>query len=133
MQADLLRGYGGAAEPSAGRRVLARPLHDADNPPQSGPEGSVTLGQDGSAAAFVPAQRALAWQLVSPQGDPVVRERVWTSTQPGEIRVCGSCHAANETDQAGAPPPTNTPQALVALLAWWKGEQSRLFADGFEN
>ena len=133
FQADLLRGYGGVAEPYPGRRPLARPLHDAQNPPfAGGPASAVKLGLDGSAAAFVPARRALAWQLTSPAGEPIVRERVWTSTQPGEIRVCTSCHGINTSDQAGAPPPQNTPQALIALLEWWKGEQARLFSNGFE-
>lgn len=133
FQADLLRGYGGVDQPYPGRRPLARPLHDAENPHAGGPESAVKLGLDGSAAAFVPAQRALAWQLVSPEGEPIVRERVWTSTQPGEIRVCTSCHGINGTDQAGAPPPQNTPQALIDLLDWWKSARDELFADGFES
>lgn len=133
FQADLLRGYGGVAQPQPGRRPLARPLHDAANPPADGVDGGVRVALDGSAAAFVPAQRALAWQLLSPQGDPVVRERVWTSTQPGEIRVCTSCHGINTADQAGKSPPQNTPQALIALLQWWKGEQATLFHDSFED
>jgi hypothetical protein len=133
FQADLLRGYGGTAEPQAGRRPLARPLHDAANPPADGVEGGVRVATDGSAAAFVPARRALAWQLLSPAGDPVVRERVWTSTQPGEVRVCTSCHGLNTSDQAGQPEPQNTPQALIELLGWWKQQGATLFRDGFET
>ena len=134
MQADQLRGYGGAQTPDAGRRVLARPLHDAKNLPVAKPAGAVRLGLDGSAAAFVPAGRALAWQLTAPDGEPVVRERVWTSTQPGEVRVCTSCHGINTHDQAGQPAPTNTPQALIDLLQWWRQHDGdALFANGFQT
>ncbi|MCU0864515.1 MAG: hypothetical protein MUC36_12015 [Planctomycetes bacterium] len=125
FQADLLRGRGGVSSPDVGRRVLARPLHDpaavAAMPLQSsGPAGSVAIGSDGSMAAFVPAQRALSWQLTSPAGTPVVRERYWLTFQPGEIRVCASCHGLNSADQQNQLEPTNTPLALVELLRHWQ-------------
>ncbi|MCB0333524.1 MAG: hypothetical protein KDD55_08495, partial [Bdellovibrionales bacterium] len=41
--------------------------------------------------------------------------------QPGEVRVCTSCHGINSLDQAGNTPPENTPLALAELLSWWKG------------
>jgi hypothetical protein len=42
-----------------GRRVLARPIASALNPPEpAAPSGAVKLGDDGSMAAFVPARRA---------------------------------------------------------------------------
>ena len=122
-QGDLLRGIGGTANPQPGRRVLAQPLHDgmSANPLHpGGPPGSVAIAPDGSSAAFVPARRALSWQLTAPDGTPVVRERYWLSFRPGEIRACGSCHGANLRDQAGQLPPQNTPQALVALLDHWE-------------
>lgn len=114
-----LRGYDGA-----GRRGLPVPLDEAlefnlDN--LSGPEGSVEIFPDGSAAAFVPARRAMSWQMTSPAGVPVVRERYWLTFQPGEIRMCASCHGVNTDDQAGASAPTNAPEALRALLQKWKG------------
>ena len=125
FQADQLRGIGGADSPRDGRRVMAQLLHDANvnkvqplNP--SGVPSSVVLGLDGSMAAFVPAQRAMTWQLTDPSGVGVVRERVWVTFQPGEIRVCGSCHGVNDKDQAGNPPPVNQPQALLDLLQHWK-------------
>jgi hypothetical protein len=129
LQADQLRGIAGngtANFPAVpGRRVLAEPLHDPTtlqyqpaNP--SGPAGSVALGNDGSMAAFVPARRAVTWQLTDSIGTPVVRERFWLTMQPGEIRVCASCHGVNQTDQSGQGVPTNTPQALTALLQSWK-------------
>jgi hypothetical protein len=120
FQGDLIRGItNGVPSARNGRRVLAQPLHEptADNPPApNGPSGSVALGPDGSMAALVPAQRAMSWQLTDPQGEPVVNERYWVSFQPGEIRVCTSCHGSNERDQAGQLPPTNVPQALRTLL-----------------
>jgi len=72
-------------------------------------------------AALVPAHRALSWQLTAADGTPVVRERYWLTFQPGEIRVCASCHGVNALDQAGQSPPANPPQALAQLLEWWKG------------
>lgn len=121
FQGDLIRGMGGASDPEDGRRVLAQPMHSVLNPPHpQGPLGSVSVEDDGSAAAFVPARRALAWQTVDPEGTPVVRERYWLSFQAGEIRSCTSCHGVNETDQAGHTPPSNPPQALRTLLRFYK-------------
>ena len=119
-QADLIRGYGNN---KSGRRVIAQPLHDANgkNPANpGGPVGSVRIAVDGSTAAFVPARRALAWQTTDAAGNPVVRERVWVTMQPGEVRVCASCHGANSKDQAGQTAPTNKPEALRDLLRAWK-------------
>jgi|CXWL01.1.fsa_nt_gi hypothetical protein len=140
FQGDQVRGYGGTTDPSAGRRVLARVLHDpaatAANPPSTGPAGSVRLGDDGSMAALVPARRALSWHLVgsAAQGfPPVVRERYWLSFQPGEVRVCASCHGLNSIDQAGGGVPANTPQALIQLLEHWRTTEAGIFTDGFES
>lgn len=127
FQADLIRGYGGTADPREGRRVLAQVLHDtkaissntafADFTPSN---GSVTVSSDGSAAAFVPAKRALSWQLTDAAGTGVVRERYWVTFQPGEVRVCTSCHGLNDKDQAGKGVPNNAPKALLELLKKWK-------------
>lgn len=145
LQGDLLRGIGGVGSPDPGRRVLAQPLHDAvavaAMPPQSvGPSGSVAIGNDGSMAAFVPASRALTWQLTDPSGGPVVRERYWLTFQPGEIRVCASCHGANTFDQQNQPEPQNVPQALVDLLRHWQASTGPVlpaagagFVGGFGN
>jgi len=125
FQADHLRGVGGIDDPEPGRRVLARPMHDpaAVNPPNpGGPAGSVAIGADGSMAAFIPARRAMTWQLTEPNGTPVVRERFWLTFQPGEIRVCASCHGINTTDQADHAVPQNPPQALFDLLTWWQSQ-----------
>jgi hypothetical protein len=124
LQADQIRGSGGVVAPQPGRRVLAQPMHDtkavASNPATSGPVGSVAVSSDGSVAAFVPARRAMTWQLTDASGTPVVRERYWVTFQPGEVRVCTSCHGLNERDQAGRTTPTNPPKALVDLLERWK-------------
>ncbi len=119
IQADQLRGIGGTTSPRPGRRVLGQILHDprARNPVVPGaPAGSVAIAPDGSVAAFVPARRALSWQLTDAAGVPVVRERLWLTMQPGEVRVCASCHGVNTTDQAKQGPPTKVPQALRQLL-----------------
>ena len=119
LQADQIRGY----SIFSGRRSIAQPLHDpkAKNPANpGGPAGSVKIAADGSSAAFVPARRALAWQTTDANGNAVVRERVWVTMQPGEVRVCASCHGANSKDQAGGNAPTNKPEALRELLRSWK-------------
>jgi len=129
-QADQLRGWTGccgSTEPRPGRRVLAQAMHDpaalANNPPTTGPTGTVTIAPDGSQAAFVPARRAMTWQLTDANGTGIVRERYWLTFQPGEIRVCGSCHGLNTRDQAGQSEPANAPQALLQLLQYWKTQQ----------
>lgn len=126
FQGDQLRGWtGDGSDARPGRRVLAQLMHDpaalAANPANSaGPASSVAIAADGSVAAFVPALRALTWQLTDGSGAPVVRERNWLTFQPGEIRVCASCHGLSELDQAGHTAPANPPQALANLLAFWK-------------
>jgi hypothetical protein len=126
FQADQLRGIGGTESPREGRRVLARAMHDpaAKNIPGTGPAGSVKVANDGSVAAFVPARRAMSWQTTDGAGAPVVRERYWLTFQPGEIRVCGSCHGVNTRDQLGQPAPQHAPEALRALLKFWKAQQA---------
>jgi len=131
-----LYGYGGAI---AGRRILAVPLHVATA------QNLNTLGEavpareksmariypDGSFAAFVPAYRAMTWQLVGPEDTgnsnlsypPVVRERNWVSFKAGEVRVCAGCHGLNRFDQSGGLKPDNQPQALQALLEYWRENQ----------
>lgn len=136
LQGDLTRGY--ATKPS-GRRVYVKPMHDSAqqpnveslNPSVTGaPQGTVKLGADGSMAAFVPAGRALTWQLLSPTNQSVVRERVWVSFAPGEIRTCANCHGLNSQTQNGLTEPLNEPQALHDLLKSWKQLQPAAVAGG---
>ncbi len=122
FQADQVRGY----DSREGRRPLARPMHDEGAAPFL--EGGATAGEakvaaDGSVASFVPARRAMTWQLVDPAGGAVVRERAWVSFAPGEMRVCASCHGVNTADQRGRPPPENEPEALRTLLRAWKAAE----------
>ncbi len=135
FQADQIRGIGGTADPAPGRRVIAQIMHDPAvvNPPTAGPAGSVTLAPDGSMAAMVPAHRAMTWQMTDPAGEPVIRERYWLTFQPGEIRVCASCHGLSTEDQAGQGVPTNPPEALRQLLQFWKAQNGDIFMDGFES
>ena len=131
FQGDLIRGFTGGPS-GGGRRVIAQLLHDpvavaknsAYAPNPGAPASSVKIASDGSTAAFVPANRALAWQTTDPAGNAVVRERVWITTQPGEIRVCASCHGTNTQDQVGAAAPVNPPLALRNLLQAWKAAPS---------
>lgn len=120
LQADSVRSY--TQYSRTGRRPIALPMHDAADknaPNPSGPAGSVRIAADGSTAAFVPANRALTWQVTDTTGNAVVRERVWLTFQPGEVRVCASCHGVNKSDQAGQPAPANKPEALRSLLRYW--------------
>ncbi|MFN8443143.1 MAG: hypothetical protein U0175_20380 [Caldilineaceae bacterium] len=129
FQGDQLRGWTGCCSdtPASGRRVIAQYLHDdnalSNNLSEVGaPQSSYKIANDGSVAAFVPAQRAMTWQLVDDAGTGIVRERYWVTFQPGEIRMCTSCHGINTVDQAGNSAPTNQPQALLALLQDWKAK-----------
>jgi mono/diheme cytochrome c family protein len=40
--------------------------------------------------------------------------------QPGEIRVCASCHGLNTVDQLGRGAPANAPEALRGMLKFYK-------------
>lgn len=117
FQADQIRGY----TRYPGRRPIANPMQGIKNPENAGgPASSVKIASDGSTAAFVPARRAVTWQTTDAAGNAVVRERVWVTMQPGEVRVCASCHGVNTVNQAGLPSPTNPPEALRTLLRYWK-------------
>jgi len=148
FEADQVRGFTQStiANPLPGRRPLPRPLNDAhalqfNMPGDLAVPGSQFIDADGSVALFVPAQRPLVWQSLAPAAAcgsspqppsaPVVRERYWIDFQPGEIRACNSCHGVNQTNQAGQSTPTNQPQALADLLAWWKLHGDLIFKDGF--
>jgi len=138
FQADQVRGLTfGAANPTAGRRVLAQVLHDADalaanGPNPDGPAGSVPIFADGSVAAYVPTRRALSWQSTAPDGTPVVRERYWLTMQPGEVRACDGCHGVNRKNQSGAEASQAVSLAFRKLLADWRVASGAVFSNGFE-
>ena len=103
LQANMIRAYNNGSIYQRGRRPIAQPMSVAANPANAGgPSGSVRIAADGSTAAFVPASRALTWQSTDAAGVPVVRERLWVTMQPGEIRTCTGCHGENARNQAGA-------------------------------
>ncbi|MHC9086544.1 HzsA-related protein [Luteimonas sp. RIT-PG2_3] len=123
-QGEQVRAYN--ASQANGRRVIPRPLSVSGNVANAGgPPGSVKIAADGSSAAFVPARRALSWQTTDASGNAVVRERVWVTMQPGEIRACGGCHGENSRNQAGVlGEATNKPEALRLLLRQWKQDNA---------
>ena len=128
LQADYLRGYSnglnGAVQP--GRRILAVPMHATTNvnyasSKTSAPAGGTEIFSDGSQATFIPANRAVTWQLTGTNNnDSVVKERYWLSFKPGEVRTCANCHGINDRDQLGRTSPTNAPLALRQLLRQWR-------------
>lgn len=121
LQGNQVRAYT-AFKP--GRRVIAQPMSATGNPAYTaGPAGSVAIASDGSSAAFVPASRALTWQTTDAAGEPIVRERVWVTMQPGEIRTCTGCHGENVRNQAGTAASQAKPEALRQLLRHWKQTQ----------
>ncbi len=118
FEAAQIRGYNNFR---SGRRPLAQPIAGSKNPANpSGPISSVKIAADGSTAAFVPANRALTWQTTDASGAAIVRERIWVTMQPGEIRTCAGCHGENTRNQAGQSAPVNKPEALRELLRYWK-------------
>jgi len=122
FQGNQVRAYDSFKQ---GRRVIAQPASLTGNPGNaSGPAGSVTIARDGSSAAFVPASRALTWQTTDAAGEAIVRERVWVTLQPGEIRTCSGCHGENARNQAGNAASQAKPEALRELMRHWKQTQS---------
>jgi hypothetical protein len=132
LQADYLRGYtnGPNGQPMPGRRILAVPMYATTNfnyaSSQAGaPLGGTEIMNDGSQATFVPANRAVTWQLTGPNNnDSVVKERYWISFRPGEIRTCANCHGINAVDQLGRSAPSKPPLALRKLLRLWRTNET---------
>ncbi|MBI3921990.1 MAG: HEAT repeat domain-containing protein [Armatimonadetes bacterium] len=54
--------------------------------------GTVPLAPDGSFYVKVPADKALAVQLVDGEGRAVLNEMTWIYVRPGERRTCTGCH-----------------------------------------
>ena len=70
--------------------------------------GTVPLAEDGSFAVEVPADTAIAFQMVDGEGRSELNEMSWIYVRPGEQRGCVGCHAPRQS----APP-----AAAGALLA----------------
>lgn len=138
-QADQVRGLTlGNPTPMPGRRILPQFMHDTAvsfNPQIQGERSyTVKIAEDGSFAAFVPPRRAITWELTDSNFASVVRERYWITTQPGEIRVCASCHGTNDDALSPVDPaPQNKPEALRSLLRFWKNSHSGVFAGKTDN
>ena len=49
-----------------------------------------------------------------------MRERYWLTFQPGEMRICTSCHGLSSDDQAGRPEPMNAPEALRQVVRYYR-------------
>ena len=132
LENKLVRGYERLADMKDGvwrdngRRGLARPTDHVDaldlsaTDAPGAPPASTIIAPDGSVAMLAPARRAVTWQISDALGAPIVRERVWMTLQPGEVRVCNGCHGANELDQTGAASVASDLAALEALLAAMK-------------
>ncbi|MEI8133963.1 MAG: T9SS type A sorting domain-containing protein [bacterium] len=123
FQADQIRGlHLGNSAPIPGRRVLAQFMHDPQvnlNHFDGSAPSTLGIANDGSFAAIVPARRAVVWGIGLT--DPVVGERYWITTQPGEIRVCASCHGTNDEALVPLDPaPQNKPEALRNVLKLWR-------------
>ena len=141
LQADFLRGYtnGLNGQTQAGRRILAVPLHATTNvnyasSKTNAPLGGTEILSDGSQATFIPANRAVTWQLTGTNNnDSVVKERYWLSFKPGEIRTCANCHGINAVDQLGRKSPTNAPLALRQLLRHWRTNTANAYSLSVSN
>lgn len=129
FQGDLVRAYSNyGTNSNRGRRPLAQVMRDGLTATDS-PLGSVKIASDGSAAALVPAKRALSWQLNKPDGTAALRERYWVTFASGEMRSCTNCHGVNRTDVVlKQPPPTNPPQALRDLARWYRDNFANVLA-----
>ena len=135
LQADYLRGYtNGPNGPQPGRRVLAVPMHTTTNinyvsSKTNAPLGGTEILSDGSQATFIPANRAVTWQLTGTNNnDSVVKERYWINFRPGEVRTCANCHGINAVDQLGRTSPMNAPLALRQLLRFWKTNSANAYS-----
>ncbi|HEX4342311.1 MAG TPA: hypothetical protein VH255_02915 [Verrucomicrobiae bacterium] len=134
LQADYLRGYtNGLTGPLPGRRVLAVPMHATTSvnyvsSKTNAPPGGTELMSDGSQATFIPANRAVTWQLTGATNESIVKERYWLSFRPGEVRTCANCHGINAVDQLGRTAPTNEPLALRQLLRVWRTNSANAYS-----
>jgi hypothetical protein len=114
--------------------VLAVPLHTTTNlnyasSLNNAPLGGTQIMSDGSQAAFLPAGRAITWQLTGTNNnDSVVKERYWLNFRAGEVRTCANCHGINAIDQLGRLAPTNKPAALRQLLRLWRTNTANAYA-----
>ncbi|MCB0333899.1 MAG: hypothetical protein KDD55_10405, partial [Bdellovibrionales bacterium] len=76
LQGDLIRRYSNL---HGGVRPIAQRVQTLLGPSVSSATvlGSTPISADGSVAVIVPAGKALTWELLSPSGQSVVKERYW--------------------------------------------------------
>ncbi len=115
-----LRSNDGQSHPAPGEVVAVRVLredvrtpndHDAQldsggsnvfqawDDPDTVELGTAPVAPDGSFAVVVPADTPITWELLSSQGNVVVRERFGTELRAGEVRTCAGCHAPHDGTQ----------------------------------
>ncbi|MCL1920501.1 MAG: HEAT repeat domain-containing protein [Kiritimatiellaeota bacterium] len=75
--------------------------------------GTVPIAPDGSFAVEVPADAAIAFQMVDAEGRAELNEMSWIYVRPGESRGCVGCHAVRQT----SPATVVTPRAIQATTA----------------
>jgi HEAT repeat protein len=83
--------------------------------------GTVPIAPDGSFAVEVPADAAIAFQMVDAEGRAELNEMSWIYVKPGETRGCVGCHAVRQTS-----PMTVQPRATLATTT----APLKLTADG---
>lgn len=59
--------------------------------------GTVPLQADGSFAVEVPADTAIAFQMVDAEGRSELNEMSWIYVRPGEVRGCVGCHSPRQS------------------------------------
>ena len=72
--------------------------------------GTVPLMPDGSFSVEVPADSAIAFQMVDAEGRAELNEMSWIYVRPGESRGCVGCHAVRQTASF-----TVEPRAIQAM------------------
>ena len=94
--------------------------------------GTVPLAPDGSFYVEVPADRAIAMQVVDAEGREIINELSWIYVRPGERRACIGCHAPRQLAPAGA-------RGQAQALAWpparllGRGRPHRFRANNADN
>jgi HEAT repeat protein len=94
--------------------------------------GTVPLAPDGSFQVEVPADRAMAMQVVDAEGREIINELTWIYVRPGERRSCVGCHAPRQMAPSGG---GAQPQALAwpAAKLLGQGRPHRFRANNADN
>ena len=87
--------------------------------------GEVPVQEDGSFMAEVPADMALGFEALGPQGQVLRRVEPIVWVRPGENRSCTGCHAAHNRA-----PHNHRPLAVYAPVPWLRAEAEPSQAKG---